>query len=127
MLKAYKFQVISYDYTKFSEQGPDNNRLVEDSGWKFLGEYDALNINWVNRIQFENKKKYWIKYEIETINGYKGSVFYLIEPNFITYPMSINLNVLGIPDLAKVEVILDTSLVDKTKVNKLAKIGRAHV
>lgn len=120
LLKAYKFEVISYDYTKFSEQGPDNNRLIEDSGWKFLGEYDALNINWVNRIQFENKKKYWIKYEIETINGYKGSVFYLIEPNFITYPMSINLNVLGIPDLAKVEVILDTSLVDRTKVNKLA-------
>lgn len=120
LLKSYRFQVISYDYTQFSEQGPDNNKVIEDSGWKLLGEYDALNINWTNRIQFENKKKYWIRYEIETVNGFNTSVYYLIEPNFVSFPVSINLNVVAVPDLAKVEVRLDTSLIDSTKVNKLS-------
>lgn len=119
LLKAYRFKVIEYDFTQFSDQGPRNNKLIEDSGWKKMGEYDALNINWTNRIQFENKQKYWIEYEIETINGYTNSVFYLLEPNFISFPVSINLNVVGVPDLAKVEVQLDTSLVDLELINKM--------
>ena len=120
LLKKYRFRTIAYDFTKYSNQGPDNNKVIEDSGWKNVGEYDALNINWINRVHFKNQSKFWIELSVETINGFMTSVYYLMEAKFTEFDTPVNLRVMAVPDLAKVEITLDTTLIDTHKVNRIA-------
>ena len=68
LIKRYRFRTFAYDYTKYSNQGADNNKLIEESGWKNVGEYDAININWTNRIHFKNLEKFWV--ELASIKGW---------------------------------------------------------
>ncbi len=119
LLKKYRFRTIAYDYTKYSNQEAKNNTVIEDSGWINIGEYDALNINWINRTHFKNKERFWIELSIETINGFTTSVYYLMEAQFIEFDIPVNLRIMAVPDLAKVEIFLDTTLVDMRTVDKI--------
>lgn len=98
----------TYSFTLYEDNGTtveSSWKKLEESGDRFLKQYEKMNINYTFDHILENNTYYYVKFRIVTKNGYEDFKIYKIKAVYSDLTLNgLTFDVIAIPDAAKVSL-----------------------